>query len=99
MLAVVQRRACASTAEQMAMVWSAVAAVVSEREGEARSGESRSVTGECGHVVARWSPMWPGRAARRQRMAPHGGEALNAVGYCSVDSEFQSEPDSETSSC
>jgi len=60
LLAVVQRRACASAAEQMATAWSAAAAVVSEGEGEARNGESRSVTSECGHVMARWSPTWPG---------------------------------------
>ena len=65
LLAVVQRQACVSAAEQMATAWSATATVVSEGEGEARNGESRSITGECGHVVARWSPTWPGRAARR----------------------------------
>ena len=53
LLAMVQRRACASMAEQMAMAWSAAVAVVSEGEGEARNGESRSITGEYGHVVAR----------------------------------------------
>ena len=62
-----------------ATAWSAAAAVASEGEGEAKNGESRSITGECGRVLAHWSPTWPDQAGGRRCAAPHGDEALLPV--------------------
>ena len=70
-----------------------------------RKGEEKQET-KCGArrlTGARWGLMWCA-TARRGLASQAGGDAwrtrglqaLNAVEYCSVDSEFQSEPDSDT---
>ena len=76
MLAVVLQRACASTAEPMAM-----AVVRCGCEGEGRKQEMEMWCWEA-HGRTLWlqlvrsGPMWPKQAGGRQHVAPRGGELL-----------------------
>jgi len=77
-LAVVQRRAHASSVEQMAM---AVASAAQARMGVKQMEQGRS-RGERGRDEVHDSPTWPGQAGRRRWVASTRWLSSDMVSHC-----------------
>ena len=91
-LVVVQRRACASSAEQMATTvasqWLRCTRVEQMEHGRSR--------GERGRDEALSGPMWLDRAVQRRRVAiPRGVQSLTAVGTVARHQRTNQSTDSE----
>ena len=49
-----------------------------------KCGTGGALGGVLGLQLSSYGPTWPDQAGGRRRAAPHGGEVLLPVGYCST---------------